>query len=216
MPCLTNAVKIVIMSNFSRKFKQLGEVLSETQIMHIKGIPFFITEKLSASDYFKSELQITLESVPYNVSEFAICETLIYPTLREVWKPYLHIFNIWSRALVRLNINIKGYPDYLLAKRSPLSAMVFEKPYLAVVEAKKDDFEGAWGQCLYEMYAIQQLNEDKDMPVYGITSSGLIWQFGKLEGKNFTQYATLLTMEDPDRLFSGLKTLYELCKINVK
>ena len=197
--------------SFSKKFKQLGDVLIETQIQHIKGISFPITEKLSPSDYFKNELKITLESVPYNISEFAICETLIYPTLREVWKPYLDIFNIWSRALVRLNINIKGYPDYLIAKRSPLSAIVFEKPYLAVVEAKKDDFEGAWGQCLYEMHAIQQMNEDRDMPVYGVTSSGLIWQFAKFEGRNFTQYSTLFTIEDLDRLFSGLKTLFELC-----
>jgi hypothetical protein len=202
--------------SFSKKFKQLGSVLTETQIQHIKGLPFPITEKLSPSDYFKAELKITLESVPYNISEFAICETLIYPTLREVWKPYLDVFNIWSRALIKLNINIKGYPDYLIAKRSPLSAVVFEKPYLAVVEAKKDDFDGAWGQCLYEMYTIQQLNDDKDMPVYGMTSSGLIWQIGKLEGKHFTQYSTLFTIEDLDRLFSGLKTLFELCRLNVK
>jgi hypothetical protein len=66
------------------------------------------------------------------------------------------------------------------------------------------------------MYTIQQLNDDKDMPVYGMTSSGLIWQIGKLEGKNFTQYSTLFTIEDLDRLFSGLKTLFELCRLNVK
>ena len=200
--------------SFSRKFKQLGSVLEETQIKHIKGVSFPITEKLSASAHYVSELKITLESVPYNVSEFAICETLIYPTLREVWKPYLDVFNIWSRALVKLNIHIKGYPDYLIAKRSPFSAVIFEKPYLAVVEAKKDDFEGAWGQCLYEMHAIQQMNDDSNMPVYGVTSSGLVWQFGKLEGKKFIQYSTLFTVEDLDRLFSGLKTLFELCRLN--
>lgn len=201
---------------FNKKFKQLGDVLAETQIQHIKGMMFPITEKMEASDYFRQELKITLESTPYNISEFAICETLVYPTLREAWKPYLSILNIWSRALVKLNINIKGYPDYLITKRSPLSPLVFETPYLAVVEAKRDDFEGAWGQCLYEMFTIQQLNADKNMPVYGITSSGLIWQFGKLEGKIFTQYATLFTIEEIDKLFSGLKTLFEWCLIQVK
>ncbi|MDZ7933426.1 MAG: hypothetical protein U5M51_00280 [Emticicia sp.] len=201
---------------FSKKFKQLGEVLNENQIQHIQGLSFGITEEFHASDYFKNEIKITLESVPYNVSEFSICETLIYPILREVWKPYLNIFNIWSRALVKLNLHVKGYPDYLIAKRSALSSVVFEKPYLAVVEAKKDDFSGAWGQCLAEMSAIQQLNDNKLMPVYGITSSGLVWQFGKLEGDTFTQYATLFTIEDLDRLFSGLKTLFELCRLNIE
>ena len=202
--------------SFSKKFKQLGEVLNDNQIQHIQRLPFPTSEEYTASEYFKNEIKITLESVPYNVSEFSICETLIYPILREVWKPYLDIFNIWSRALVKLNVHIKGYPDYLIAKRSALSAVVFEKPLLAVVEAKKDDFSGAWGQCLYEMYAIQQLNEDKSMPVYGITSSGLIWQFGKLEGNTFTQYSTIFTISDIDQLFSGLKTLFELCRLNIK
>ena len=130
--------------SFSKKFKQLGSVLEETKIQHVKGVSFPITEKLSASEHYVSELKITLESVPYNISEYAICETLIYPTLREVWKPYLNVFNIWSRALVKLNINIKGYPDYLIAKRSPLSAVIFEKPYLAVGVECLDCWSWSW------------------------------------------------------------------------
>lgn len=67
------------MSSFSKKYKQLGDILSETGISHIKGKPFLTTEQLTASDYFRTELKLTLEEVPYNISEFAICETLVYP-----------------------------------------------------------------------------------------------------------------------------------------
>ena len=73
---------------FGKNYKQLGNVLNEIEVQHIIGEPFEITETLKASDYFKSELRLTLEEVPYNISEFAICETLVYPTLREVWKLY--------------------------------------------------------------------------------------------------------------------------------
>jgi hypothetical protein len=194
---------------FSKSYKMLGEVLNELSIQHISGIPYLVTENLIASDNFKAELKLTLEEVPYDISEFAICETLIYPTLREVWKHYRKVFNIWSRALIQLNLKIKGYPDYLIARRSKLSPLIFTQPYMAVVEAKKDDFRGAWGQCLYEMWTIQQLNQRPDMPVYGIATSGLIWQFGKLENGQFTQYETLFSVQETDRLFSALKTLFE-------
>jgi hypothetical protein len=204
------------MSSFSKKHKQLGDVLSEKDISHIRGESFQVIESLTASDYFNAELKLTLEEVPYNVSEFAICETLVYPVLREVWKGYKQYFNIWSRALVKLNIKIKGYPDYLIAKRAKQSPVIFGQPYIAVVEAKLDDFEGAWGQCLYEMWAIQQLNLDKTKAVYGITSSGLIWQFGKLQNNEFTQYSTLFSIKDIDMLLSALKTFFEISKTTLE
>lgn len=38
------------------------------------------------SDYFRDDLEFVMrEGVVYN-SEFAICENLIYPVLKEVWK----------------------------------------------------------------------------------------------------------------------------------
>jgi hypothetical protein len=197
---------------FSKSFKQLGEVLTETGIQHIKDVDFVTTESMKASDYFKSEIDLTLQEVPYNISEFAICETLIYPILREVWKNFRKDLNIWSRAAVRINLKLKGYPDYLIARRSKLSPIIFGHPYMAVVEAKLNDFEGAWGQCLMEMYTIRQLNAHPEMPVYGITTSGLVWQFGKLENGQFTQYKTLYTIEHLDGLFSALKTFFELCR----
>jgi hypothetical protein len=199
---------------FSNRFKKLPSVLSELKIQHKTQVPFSVSEKMTISPFFKDELAFVFSRVPYNVSEFSICENLIYPTLKEVWKLYADDFNMWSRALVQLNLTIKGYPDYLIGKRSPLSSTIFDVPYMAVVEAKKDDFAGAWGQCLYEMYTIQQLNGKPDFPVFGIASTGLVWQFGKLENNVFTEYETLFLMQDPDTLLSAIKTLFETCKQN--
>jgi hypothetical protein len=200
--------------SFSKSFKKLSAVLTDLQIQHKTQVPFVITEQMKISPAFKGELEFVFHRVPYNTSEFSICENLIYPTIKEVWKLYADIFNVWSRALVQLNLNIKGYPDYLIAKRSPLSNVIFDVPYMAVVEAKKDDFSGAWGQCLVEMHTIQQLNGNPEFPVYGITSSGLVWQFGKLEGNVFTEFETLFLIQNADELLSALKTLFEICKQN--
>jgi L-ribulose-5-phosphate 3-epimerase UlaE len=99
--------------SFSKKFKKLSSVLSELQIQHQTQVPFVVKEKMKATAVFTEDLEFVFHRVPYNTSEFAICENLIYPTLKEVWKQYADIFNMWSRALIQLNLNIKGYPDYL-------------------------------------------------------------------------------------------------------
>ncbi len=49
-----------------------------------------------------------------------------------------------------------------------------------LVEAKQDNFEAGWAQCLAEMIAAQRLNETAQIIIYGIVSNGNLWQFGKL------------------------------------
>ena len=48
------------------------------------------------------------------------------------------------------------------------------------VEAKKDDFDAAWGQCLAAMIAAQRLNDRPACVVHGGVSNGRVWYFGKL------------------------------------
>jgi hypothetical protein len=55
---------------------------------------------------------------------------------------------------------LSGFPEYILASRSPLGKIVFDKPYLLLVEAKQDNFEAGWAQCLAEMIAAQRLNQE--------------------------------------------------------
>ncbi|MBC8137234.1 MAG: hypothetical protein H8F28_15245, partial [Fibrella sp.] len=52
-------------------------------------------------------------------------------------------------------------------------------PVLCAVEAKRDDFEAGEVQCLGEMYACRQRNEDAELTidVYGIVSNGQGWVF---------------------------------------
>lgn len=166
---------------------------------------------VKAPQSLHDDVAFTVQHVAYKVSEAAVCENLIYPILREVWKPYLTVFAIWSHQPISLTDELSGIPDYLFTKRSELGPIVFETPYIAVAEAKRDDFYGGWAQCVLEMYAMQQLNQDV-RPVFGIVSNGDSWQVGQLEGSVFTEFTDLFTLRKLDELFSALTYVLETCK----
>jgi len=98
-----------------------------------------------------------------------------------------------------------------LAKRSPLGKVVFDKPYFLLIEAKQDNFDAAWGQCLAEMYAAQKLNNLEDLTVFGITSNGKFWQFGKLEGDTFTRNKTFYSIQEIEHLFAAVNFIFQDC-----
>jgi hypothetical protein len=114
-------------------------------------------------------------------SEYAICENFIYPLLKEVWKQYRKNFVLWSHKYLNYDENLSGFPEYILAQKSPLGNIVFSKPFFVLIEAKQDNFESGWAQCLAEMIAAQKINVNANQEVFGITSNGEVWQFGKLK-----------------------------------
>jgi hypothetical protein len=72
---------------------------------------------------------------------------------------------------------------------------VLEKPLLIVVEAKRNDFEQGWGQCLAELVAAQKINDDAARPVYGLVTDGNLWQFGKLAQDVFIRNTENFTVD---------------------
>jgi hypothetical protein len=194
-----------------RTFKTLGEVLKAYQLR--REVVTFPTDHriIEAPALLHEDVQFVLQNVAYKVSEAAVCENIIYPVLRQVWKPYIHVFSIWSHQSLGLNDDLNGIPDYLFTKRSELGPIVFEAPYIAVVEAKRDDFSAGWAQCLLEMHAMQQLNQVPNA-VFGIVSNGDGWQIGQLENSTFIEYSNLFTLTNLDELFSALTYVLETCK----
>ena len=126
--------------------------------------------EFSISDYFRQDLQFMMREAVVDNSEFAVCENLIYPVLKEVWKIYYSKFVLWSHKSLTYDQNLCGFPEYILAKRSPLGKFVFGKPYFLLVEAKQDKFEEGWGQCLAEMVAVQRINDNPEQTIFGIVS----------------------------------------------
>jgi hypothetical protein len=53
-----------------------------------------------------------------------------------------------------------------------------------VVEAKKEDIAGGYGQCIAEMVAARIFNQNEGTPrrvLYGTVTTGDIWKFLRLE-----------------------------------
>ncbi len=128
-------------------YKNITQVQKEFGIRYPQE-SFVLSTAVEPPDFFVRELDFTINNLPVFRSEPARVEAIIFPILREVYKSYSHKLAFWSHEPIAYDHKLCGAPDYLLATQSPLGITVMEKPLLAVVEAKKNDFEQGWGQCL--------------------------------------------------------------------
>lgn len=193
-------------------YKTVGLVLKEFQVTYTEA-NFIVQIELSISDYFREDLEFTRREAVVDNSEFAVCENIIYPVLKEVWKHYYSKFVFWSHQSLTYDPNLAGFPEYILAKRSPLGKVVFDKPYFLLVEAKQDNFENGWTQCLAEMIAAQKLKEKPEQEVFGIVSNGEVWQFGKLKANIFTKNKDSYLINDLNRLFAAINYIFQQCEL---
>ncbi|MGK7920815.1 MAG: hypothetical protein AB4080_12505 [Trichodesmium sp.] len=196
-------------------YKNIATVAQEFQIKYI--LSDFINElEFSVSQFFQEELELLFTDGVVDNSEDAICENLIYPVLKEVWKMYRKKLTLWSHQTLIYDENLSGQPDYIVAKRHPLTTVIFDKPFFLVVEAKQDKFTEGWGQCLVELVAVQKINKDLEQTIFGIVSNGQIWQFGKLKGDIFTRNIASYNIGDLDRLFAVVNYLFQQCLLELE
>ncbi|NJL83815.1 MAG: hypothetical protein HC890_14390 [Chloroflexaceae bacterium] len=192
-------------------YKTLGAVATEFQIEYT--VAEFVRELSFAVPLgFQEELDLLLSDGVVDNSEAAICEALIYPILKEVWKFYRHQFTLWSHQTLSYSEQLFGQPNYILAKRSPLGTVVFDQPYFLVVEAKQDKFEEGWGQCLAELIAVQGLNNQSIQTLFGMVSNGKIWQFGRLENQKFTRNKRFYSIQELTSLFGAVNFVFNECQ----
>jgi hypothetical protein len=192
-------------------YKIIGEVLKEFQVFY-REANFIVETAFNVSNYFREDLELVMREGVVDNSESAICENLIYPVIKEVWKQYLNNFILWSHQALTFDNKLTGFPEYILAKKSHLGKVVFDKPYFILVEAKQDNFETGWAQCLAEMIAAQRLNGELEIIVFGIVSNGERWQFGKLEKDVFTRNAIFYSIQEIDKLFAAVNYVFQECE----
>jgi hypothetical protein len=194
-------------------YKSVTDVAYAHQIICTRA-SFVIPVKASSSDWLMGELDFAMREVPFDNSEFSVCENFVYPILKEVWKSYTDVMTLWGHEPLTYDDDLCGMPDYFVAKRSPLGVMVRTKtPYLLmVVEAKRDDYEEGWGACLAAMLAAQKLNNDPEQTVYGIVTNGRGWEVGQLLGNRFTHDGKLFSLHNLAELLGALHFVFTKCK----
>ena len=136
-----------------------------------------------SSDFLKELLKEFAPLALAMNTEKARSELIIAPILVEVRKHFLDRASLFSG--VELNVDrdrgLNGVCDFLLS-RSP-SQLILKAPVVVIVEAKKENINGALGQCIAEMWAAKLFNQQhqNDIPIiYGAATTGNDWKFLRL------------------------------------
>ena len=194
-----------------RKFKEIGDVLVVYDLEY-KVNHFLQPIEVEVPQVLVEDLKYVVEKLPYQASEAAIGEMILFPILKEVWKNFDEKLMLWSHKTISFTKELGGIPDYMIAKQSRRGKVVLDKPLLAVVEAKKDDFGGGWAQCSLEMVTMQKINNNPLIPIYGIVSNGDSWEFGKLLGNQFEQMPLPIPLFPIETLYSIVYALLADCE----
>lgn len=112
-------------------------------------------------------------------------ELLIMPILMDLWRQTNHQVAVLSGSEFTVDParGLSGFCDYLVAQGP--DPLLLRAPVLAVVEAKREDIPGGYGQCIAEMVAARIFNEREGTPrtvLYGTVTTGDQWRFLRLEG----------------------------------
>ena len=189
-------------------FKTISEVQEKFRIMYAED-DFVRAEPSTPSAEFLRDFEFTREHINVFASEAARCEAIIFPVLKESYKAYADRYALWIKQSIAYDDVLNGTPDYFISTRSELGKTVVGSPLILLVEAKKNDFEQGWGQCLAELVAVQKINDDVGFPVYGIVTDGTLWQFGRLIGDTFTQNKTDFALANLPTLFGAVDSVFK-------
>lgn len=190
-------------------FKTISEVLERFRITYVETDFFHVAEPSEPSEHFLQDFAFCREHIDIFASEAARCEAIIFPILKEIYKRYADRYALWIQKPITYDETLNGTPDYLISTKSELGRPVVGTPLIILVEAKKNDFEQGWGQCLAELVTAQKINKNLEFPVYGIVSDGTWWQFGRLIADAFTQNRTSFDVDNLPLLFGAVDAVFK-------
>lgn len=194
-------------------FKTLSEAAAKSGLRALTGPALPELEPNEPDEALVAQLAWARARRKSASGEAYMREFYIAPILQTSLRPFDYL-NIWSSDYALCYDELySGYPDYLITGMPvPFAPEDPEqKPFLAIAEAKRENFTEGWGQCLAELYACQQLNGDPNLVVWGIVTNGETWQFGKLEGGVFTRHSSSLDLDPLGKLLAVLHYIFKQC-----
>jgi hypothetical protein len=192
-------------------FKSVEDVIKKYP-MTIRQERFLPNNELKLSDVFIQALNFAIDRRMVGESEMYYREYIISPFMQQAWMRHPAL-QLWVNRYLTYKDELHGEPDYFLSKLPDTpSHELISKPFLAVAEAKRDDFIEGWGQCLAAMVACQKLNDDNDITIYGIVCNGDTWQFGKLYSTTFTRHSLSYATSQPELIFGSLDYIFNECE----
>jgi hypothetical protein len=144
-------------------------------------------------------------------SEKAKSELLVSPLLVEIRRLLGGSIEFFSgeEFTVDRDQGLNGFCDFLISKST--TPLIITAPVVMLVEAKRGELDSGRGQCVAEMFAAQRFNQQHNQPVtvYGCVTSGILWQFLKLEESVVTLDLTSYQITPVDRILGILKWMLD-------
>ena len=190
-------------------FKNIAEVQKIYNIKYVED-SFILNQEICPPQRFIDDFEFNKENIDIFTSEASRSEIIISPMLREMYKNHCNKYSFWIQKSISFDEVLSGTPDYIFSKKSSLGKTVLEMPIVVVVEAKKNDFEQGWGQCLAELIASQKINGSPQRSIYGIVTDGNLWQFGRLKLDIFTKNEENYTIDSISKVYGALEFLADL------
>lgn len=134
------------------QFKNIADVQKAYNIRYTESL-FISSIEVTVPAVLVEEFEFNKENIDIFSSEASRSELIVSPLLRAVYKNHSKNYSFWIQKPIVFDKVLFGTPDYIFSKRSSLGKTVLETPIVIVVEAKKNDFEQGWGQCLAELVA---------------------------------------------------------------
>jgi hypothetical protein len=192
-------------------FQNFEQVIAKYPL-HVQQEEFLPEASVELPNWFRENLRFSLDMKSVGESEVFFRENFIFPFLQQAWKRHQRL-KLWANKPLALNGELAGEPDYLISARiEGVVNKLINKPLLAVAEAKKEDFEKGWAQCLAEMIACQRLNQNEAVVIYGIVSTGLVWEFGKLAGNVFAKHPLAYSISEPEKVMGLIDFVFSECE----
>ena len=202
-------------------FKKISEVQERFKIAYSEE-DFVKVQEAEPSEQFLQDFEWTRQNLNIFASEAARRETIVFPILKENYKAYADNYELRIGTSIVYDMTLSGTPDYLISTRFGRSLKIlvevkandYERclgPQLtgSAASQRKSNFKRGWGQCLAALVAAQKLNNDANLPVYGIITDGTVWQFGRLVGDTFAQNRADFTLANLPMLFGAVKAVFK-------
>jgi hypothetical protein len=160
--------------------KTFGLTMTEQATLFDTITPF------SCSAILKEILDYNVPVAIANNTEKARSEMIVAPILLDLKKQLPNQVSLFSG--VEFNVDAEkglvGFCDFIISQ-SPEQLFV-NAPVIMLVEAKNDNIKNGLGQCIAEMLAAQQFNQQEQNDIdeiYGVVTTGTNWQFLRLKDK---------------------------------
>ena len=119
-------------------------------------------------------------------SEKARSELIVAPILVAIKKHLNKQISLFSgiEFNVDIELGLNGFCDFIISNST--QQFFIESPVIALVEPKNDNLKSGLAHCMAEMVAAQIFNQRQDneiSKIYGVITTGTVWQFLELEGE---------------------------------